>query len=129
MRVEGVERWYRRGRRAAETDKQGLLSGRRDTRRAAVVGRRCRGRSVGLRNGCCFFMRRVGALEELRERLGRYAGAEHRDVAWVAYCVRMQRAHVLRCDTGGCVGVGVERVAESVAECECVGVLEGVRGR
>ena len=129
MRVEGVERWYRRGRRAAETDKQGLLSGRRDARRTAVVGcRRRRGRSVGLRSGC-FFMRRVGALEEVSERFGRYAGAEHGDAAWVAYCVRMQRAHVLRCDTGGCVGVGVKRVAEAVAECECVGVLEGVRGR
>ena len=66
MRVEGVERWYRRGRRAAETDKQGLLSGRRDTRRTAMIGRRCRGRSVGLRSGC-FFMRRVGTLEELSE--------------------------------------------------------------
>ena len=65
MRVERVERWYRRGRRAAETDKQGLLSGRRDARRTAVVGRR--GRSVGLRSGCCFFMRRVGTLEELSE--------------------------------------------------------------
>ena len=74
-------------------------------------------------------MRRVGTLEELGEQFGRYARTEYRDAAWVADCARVQRMYVLRRDTGGCVGVGVERVAEAIAECEGMGILEGVRGR